>query len=270
METQEEISALSLPTEYLSSLKFSRKLAKCPRTSLPVSYGDFGDPDGVPVLFIPPSGCTRWFGALQVLLPIVDSVTDAYKSVSTSLSASFGYAKSLFASAQSLQEPPSIDRSAGVKALWGPQAQRAIQSFIWAENMEGLTSEHMICLDRNGANTGPVWFESTVQSLADQLRRAASTDTGEPASDTEIPARLKIDVWWGAKDGMVPRNGHLWLNELLRRRGEEIQFEVHNVPDGDHTDLLHRKEGICEVYQLVLDREEERARVSVSERSSVV
>ncbi|WOO82616.1 uncharacterized protein LOC62_04G006096 [Vanrija pseudolonga] len=58
-------SPLNDPQAYLSLFKFNRKLPKCPRTGLPVSYSDIGDPDGIPVLFVPPSGCTRWFSAPQ-------------------------------------------------------------------------------------------------------------------------------------------------------------------------------------------------------------
>lgn len=56
---------LTDPQGYLALRKFSCKLPQCPRTGLPVSFADIGDPDGTPVLFVPPSGCTRWFAAPQ-------------------------------------------------------------------------------------------------------------------------------------------------------------------------------------------------------------
>lgn len=50
------------PEAYLASLKFSRRII-CPRTKMPVSYADFGDPDGTPLLWMMPSGGSRWFAA---------------------------------------------------------------------------------------------------------------------------------------------------------------------------------------------------------------
>jgi hypothetical protein len=50
------------PEGYLSLYKFSRRIV-CPRTKMPVSYADFGDPDGTPLLWMMPSGGSRWFAA---------------------------------------------------------------------------------------------------------------------------------------------------------------------------------------------------------------
>ena len=60
-----EPTARSDPEVYLCLRKFSRRLPKCPRTGHPVSYADMGDPDGVPLLWIMPSGCSRWLVAPQ-------------------------------------------------------------------------------------------------------------------------------------------------------------------------------------------------------------
>jgi hypothetical protein len=45
---------------YLSSPLFSQKIT-CPRTSMTVSFSQIGDPEGCPVLFIPPAVCSSWF-----------------------------------------------------------------------------------------------------------------------------------------------------------------------------------------------------------------
>jgi hypothetical protein len=52
------------PEGYLAAQKFSRKIV-CPRTGLPVSFADLGEEDGVPVLWVLPSGCSRWVAAAQ-------------------------------------------------------------------------------------------------------------------------------------------------------------------------------------------------------------
>lgn len=48
--------------EYLSRINLHQRLPSCSRTGLPVTYMDAGDPQGVPLLFMLPSGCTRWVG----------------------------------------------------------------------------------------------------------------------------------------------------------------------------------------------------------------
>jgi hypothetical protein len=61
----DEPTPLTDPHAYLALFKFNRRLPKCPRTGAAVSYADIGTPDGIPVLFVPPSGCSRWFAAPQ-------------------------------------------------------------------------------------------------------------------------------------------------------------------------------------------------------------
>jgi len=56
----------------LSSPLFSQKIT-CPRTSLIVSFSQIGDPEGCPVLFIPPAVCSRW-AALPLGMPSYRSV----------------------------------------------------------------------------------------------------------------------------------------------------------------------------------------------------
>lgn len=57
-------NAMRDPEGYLASRRFSLKI-QCPRTGLPVSYADLGQEDGVPVLWVLPSGCSRWVAAAQ-------------------------------------------------------------------------------------------------------------------------------------------------------------------------------------------------------------
>jgi hypothetical protein len=59
-------------------------------------------------------------------------------------------------------------------------------------------AEQMICLNRGPTNTGPEWFEATISALAGTIR---SEQRGRHIE------RLKIDIWWGLQDGMVPRKG---------------------------------------------------------------
>lgn len=48
--------------QYVASIRFHQRLAKCPRTGMPITYaviGDYEEADKV-ILFVLPSGCSRW------------------------------------------------------------------------------------------------------------------------------------------------------------------------------------------------------------------
>jgi len=59
-----EPSAQVDPEAYLCSRKFSSTLT-CRRTGKRVSYADIGDSNGIPLLWLTPSGCSRWFAVPQ-------------------------------------------------------------------------------------------------------------------------------------------------------------------------------------------------------------
>jgi hypothetical protein len=48
------------PPAYLAQAKFSQKIV-CRRTNSAVSFADIGDEGGVPLLWMMPSGGSRWF-----------------------------------------------------------------------------------------------------------------------------------------------------------------------------------------------------------------
>ncbi|TYJ55771.1 hypothetical protein B9479_003549 [Cryptococcus floricola] len=62
---------------------------------------------------------------------------------------------------------------------------------------------------------------------------------------------LEVNVWWGWLDDMVPRKGQLWFNDRVGQYGDAIKLSIHDVPDGDHADLLARQEGIHQCFQLI-------------------
>lgn len=92
-----------------------------------------------------------------------------------------------------------------------------------------MGQEHLICLNRGPVDTGHVWLEQTITKLSTLLR--SSTPKGEKK------AVLDVHVWWGWEDNMVPRKGQLWFNKTLNRCPGELKLTVHDVPNGDHTDL---------------------------------
>jgi hypothetical protein len=50
------------PPAYLAQYRFSQKIT-CPRTGSIVSFADTGEGSGVPLLWMMPSGGSRWFAA---------------------------------------------------------------------------------------------------------------------------------------------------------------------------------------------------------------
>ncbi|WVR09508.1 hypothetical protein IAU60_006576 [Kwoniella sp. DSM 27419] len=63
MSGTNEPTALSDPVAYLALNKFNRRLARCPRTNLPVTFSDIGDAAGEAMVYLLPSGCSRWIAA---------------------------------------------------------------------------------------------------------------------------------------------------------------------------------------------------------------
>ena len=108
-------------------------------------------------------------------------------------------------------------------------------------------------------------MQRTVASLATGLRHAQCPigknrqEHEEGVEDRTIPYPLNVQLWWGWEDGMVPRKGQcewrlhitshqnhqsctdavlvVWFNKTISGHPNEIRVEMHDVPDGDHTDL---------------------------------
>ncbi|KAK8854694.1 hypothetical protein IAR55_003433 [Kwoniella newhampshirensis] len=137
--------------------------------------------------------------------------------------------------------------------------------YMTAENGQGIGQEHLICLNRGPIDTGAKWLETATSDLAAtiefaQLSSSNKVEKADPhenrliAGDTqrkEVPHPLMVDVWWGWEDDMVPRKGQLWFNLVVGAFPGCIDLRIHDVPDGDHTDLLARVEGIHEVMAMV-------------------
>jgi hypothetical protein len=55
--------ALTDPYLYLVQPQFNRRM-HCPRTNSRITFADVGDPEGPPVLFFLPSGCSRYLAVM--------------------------------------------------------------------------------------------------------------------------------------------------------------------------------------------------------------
>lgn len=128
------------------------------------------------------------------------------------------------------------------RRLWAPSAKYLTMDYLYAEDFRGIGQEHLLCLNRGGANTGSEWFVREIAAVAMAVKEAGSS-------------RLSLDVWWGGQDGMVPRNGQgrlfalilltvEWLNKAFAAHPKEIKFTTHFVEDGDHSDL-YGSSGSC-------------------------
>jgi hypothetical protein len=123
--------------------------------------------------------------------------------------------------------------------------------------------EHLLCLSR-GIDMGPKWFEEKLNDLGKKIKNIAgiphdtvttTTTTSDAPNKLDKEDKLRIECWFGDKDGMVPLKGQgesftiiitrtgaecqrlaEWLNKILSTR-EEIDYTVHKVKGGTHNDL---------------------------------
>ncbi|ODN90815.1 hypothetical protein L198_06132 [Cryptococcus wingfieldii CBS 7118] len=149
-----------------------------------------------------------------------------------------------------------------------------ISGYMQAENAQGIGQEHLICLNRGLQNTGAPYLLTALSDLAATIEFAQSPveseartrlgkkfgmSVGERLRDSEtgggggggVKWPLEVNVWWGWLDDMVPRKGQLWFNDLVGQYGDAIKLSIHDVPGGDHADLLARQEGIHQCFQLI-------------------
>ncbi|OCF31536.1 hypothetical protein I316_06735 [Kwoniella heveanensis BCC8398] len=157
------------------------------------------------------------------------------------------------------------------KRLWGPCdccVSCLTNAYMGAENGQGIGQEHLICLNRGPEDTGSKWLETAVSDLAatidfaqigDQeetasLESATGAATAEKDKETKnrrVPVPIDVHVWWGWEDDMVPRKGQLWFNKIMGAYPDTVNLTIHDVEDGDHTDLLSRVEGLHQVLDMV-------------------
>ena len=64
--------------------------------------------------------------------------------------------------------------------------------------------DHLLCLNRSNANTGPEWFERTLLQLDASL---LDSQDHKQENGSEKGRRIPLHIWWGWQDGMVPRKG---------------------------------------------------------------
>lgn len=382
-------TALSDPEAYLCLRKFSRRLPKCRRTGLPVSFADIGDPDGIPLLWLLPSGCSRWnavpqdplcrrygirliavdrpgvgatpmvplenrirlscemivsvlehlgiklahvlatsagiYFALHLLLnhpgvfhtslnpppklyliapwsPLLprnhpdyysshlawipdkliatqhvtlpqlarlsESATSIWDTGTKAVWGSLEYARILITKKSLPPTPPQVEININCedipvpvetvsvdendvdrpRRLWGefPCCLSCLmEEYCHAENFEGFGQEHLQCLNRGPSDTGPDWLEASVSAVVAGLIDA------QTGGQDSIPYPLQVELWWGWQDALVPRPGQLWFNRVITSYPNAIKVNIHDIPDGDHNDLISRLEGGYMVYDMV-------------------
>lgn len=131
-----------------------------------------------------------------------------------------------------------------------------MEEYFGLENAGGVGQEHLQCLNRGPVDTGPKWFQKSIADLASVLQTRESS-----AGDADDEGRrLEMHVWWGWEDTMVPRNGQLWFNKTMVGYPKQITLVIHDIPDGDHTDLLGRVDGIHKIYGMMWEEAGEKNR----------
>ncbi|OWZ37645.1 hypothetical protein C351_04511 [Cryptococcus neoformans c8] len=453
MSSSPEPTALTDPASYLCLFKFNRRLPRCPRTNLPVTFSDIGDSTGIPLLYLLPSGCSRWIGAsldplaakfgvrmividrpgcggtgqvpleeriersCEMAVSVLESlmikpahilvssagiyyalhllihhpsafktslnppprlyliapwvpllpidhpeswpfkwdwiptpfiatqhittphllkaaeqaqkaydrglkaigasrsfVMKMYKSFTeVSSSASYPSAEATAAPSMSSSTPyeqtnikpgmkedvqqslnnimgvgmgegtevqvPQSEGEGGKKErYWGPTpccVTCLVSGYMQAENGQGIGQDHLLCLNRGPRDTGGEWLQTALSDLAATIQFAQEAlvpetaaeklarnslqtgqaneadETGTTGHVNAVEYPLEIHVWWGWMDDMVVRKGQLFFNQLVGEYSGVIDLLVHDVPDGDHSDLMSRPEGIHQCFELI-------------------
>ncbi|KAL7422437.1 hypothetical protein Q5752_003085 [Cryptotrichosporon argae] len=186
-----------------------------------------------PLEWIPERVLTTQHLMLPYLIPTAKAAEAAYNGASAWLARSLVGAKRWLKADTSEIDIPVPEQ----RRVWPPSAKYLTMDYMHAEEFSGIGEEHMICLNRAGLDTGAAWFEATASALGGAMRARR--------------AILRIGIWWGTEDGMVPRNGQKWLNETLAVPGA-VEVDVHIIPDGDHSNLMQMAEAIGAVYDEVM------------------
>ncbi|KAK1927202.1 hypothetical protein DB88DRAFT_507302 [Papiliotrema laurentii] len=203
-----------------------------------------------PLAWIPPKLIETQHLTMPHLLTVAKSAMAAWDVASSTIRAGLGFARSsLFNNAEEAGRPdgqsgmslaqesqtshvtletpdrPTAEPEVNGEKLWG----KTTTAYFQAESTQGVGQEHLICLNHGPRDTGPDWLEQKLDEVARQVRdRCAVSGT---------QAKLDVDIWWGLRDKMVPRQGQLWFTKTVKSHPDEIAVEVHEVADGDHSDL---------------------------------
>ncbi|WVQ80175.1 hypothetical protein IAT38_002280 [Cryptococcus sp. DSM 104549] len=141
-------------------------------------------------------------------------------------------------------------------AQWLQTAVNDLAATIEFAQSEMSRSSRDLLARKYGQNGGPVASkareEAGEQGEAGEGEEEGEESDGKVSGETgRVHFPLEMHVWWGWQDEMVPRAGQLWFNKVVEAYPGAINVTIHDVPDGDHTDLLSRMEGIHQCLQLV-------------------
>jgi hypothetical protein len=94
-----------------------------------------------------------------------------------------------------------------------PETYKLLLQYMWAEEQQGISQEHLLCLGKG------VKGEGTTQVGSREWMRATIESFRPLPTDGERPVRYWVRVYWGAEDAMVPQDarGTCRICELMSR-----------------------------------------------------
>ncbi|EIN12278.1 hypothetical protein PUNSTDRAFT_118188 [Punctularia strigosozonata HHB-11173 SS5] len=160
------------------------------------------------------------------------------------------------------QKPPTTTLTAYSFALsdHSGESEDLVSKYRVAESMQGMGQEHLLCLGKDVPvqQFGDVkckvgsreWMQWT---LAEIGRQVASTEN--------TVQKVEVHVWWGEKDGLVPKSARDYLDQIFTSESAMTAFSYHPrvLPGVGHDDPVSYLEGVGEALWVARRRAEEAA-----------
>ncbi|KZO98785.1 alpha/beta-hydrolase [Calocera viscosa TUFC12733] len=108
-----------------------------------------------------------------------------------------------------------------VKLETSDEVGNFINGCAFAESLQGMSQEHLLCLGRGGP-VNEAWYRQIVADIAKGY--------------AERQDKVMIESWWGENDGMVPKKGRDWLDELIGTAGDAIEYRSIELEGIAHDD----------------------------------
>lgn len=126
---------------------------------------------------------------------------------------------------------------------WRKASEAVITKYVFAENVEGASHEVLLCF-RKGCTTWGAW-KDTDEAV---LRIADNERARQELSRASSEEKLKIQIYFAEKDGMIGQGGQKWLESCFAQAGvaEYVNLESEVVPGTNHDDVLALQKGAME------------------------
>jgi hypothetical protein len=131
------------------------------------------------------------------LLPFIQNFGNSFSVAKTLLSSSTSSLASVHSPGE---DTPQTQPKHEMLSYLYPEIHQLIGKYMWAEEQQGISQEHLLCLGKGvqGNGTAKVGSREWIERATRELKLTAQQGRED--------MKLNVHVWWGSGDGMVPRN----------------------------------------------------------------